>query len=114
MSFLESRTIKCAERNSANSWTSPRSSSFVSTARRLCARQPVQCIAMPPMEYTDKMFRVEMLALRLMEQRVVTFFSVRLVRATAFDVEHITCDTFPPGVGSPTSACIDLWHAREL
>ena len=27
--------------------TFPGSSSFVSTARRLCARQPVQCIAMP-------------------------------------------------------------------
>ena len=25
----------------------------------------------------------------------------------AFDVEHITCGTFSPGVGLPTSACVD-------
>ena len=59
------------------------------------------------MEYIDPMFWVEQLALRLMEQRVVIYYSVRLVRVMAFDVEHITCGTFPPGVGLSTSACID-------
>ena len=47
------------------------------------------------------------MALRLMEQRVVTFYSVLLVRVMPFDVEHKTCGTFSPGVGLPTSACID-------
>ena len=78
-----------------------------STARRLCARQPVLCVAMLPMEYINPIFRVQLMALRLKEQRVDTYHSVRLVRVMAFDVEHITCGTFSPGVGTSTSACID-------
>ena len=71
------------------------------------ARQAVQCIAMPPVEHINPMIRVEGVVIRLMEQRVVTYHSVRLVQVMAFDVEHITCGTFSPGVGFPTSACID-------
>ena len=50
------------------------------------------------------------MVIRLVEQRVVTHHSVRLVRVKAFDVEHIAYGTFlslPEGVGSPTSSCID-------
>jgi len=61
--------------------------------------------------------QVEWMVILLMERRVVTHHSVRLVRVMAFDVEHITWGTF----SSPSEGCWDtnirvhwLCRAREL
>ena len=88
--------------------------------------QPVQCNPMPPMKYISPLIQVGYVLqqtlvprgmdgfIRMMEQRVVTHHSVRLVRVMAFDVEHITCGTLSSpseGVSPTTSVFIDSCYA---
>jgi len=94
ISYLESRTILCAEGYSTDSSTQQCLRHLSSTAQRgslfnLQACQLVQCDAMPPMKHINPMIQVEcvfgqnlvLMVIWLTERRVVTHHPVRLIRA---------------------------------
>ena len=86
LSYPETGNIQRAEEYSADSLIPPESSSCdvhsteSGSLFNLAACQPVQCNAMPQMNKNNPLFQVEWMVIRLMEHRVVTHHSLRLVR----------------------------------